>query len=165
MEGETLVADFACFLHIVEKLTGADGLHVFPLLFVHGMHEIEVDMVRLQLFQFLVQDPLQVGTVLHQVRRNLGGDSHFFPVAVLQGFAQDDLRGFVQIDIGSIDVGDAAVDSPADQGNGLLLVNSAVPGCGTVKTHASQTESGSLDAEFAHGAVFHDDSSCKRTNE
>ena len=155
VEGEALVADLSFLFHIIKELRRADGFHMLPLLLVHGMHEVEVDMVCLQLFQLFRQDGFHIRTAVDRIRRDFGSDGDLVAVTVLQGFTQDNFGCFVQIDIGGVDVGDAAVDGPANQGDGFLFVNDAVSGGGAIETHAAQAEGRGFDAEFTHGAVFH----------
>ena len=120
------------------------------------MHQVEVDVVGLQLLQLLVQQRLHFRPVVHVLRGHLGGDGDPVPVAVLQRLAQHDLRRAVEVDVGRVQVGHAAVHGAADQGDGLLLVDDAVAGGRAVEAHAAQAEGRALDAQLAEVAVFHD---------
>ena len=155
MEREALVADFPRFFHVVKKLRRADGLEVFPLLLIDAVHEVEVDVVGLQLAEFLAQERFHGGPVVHRFAGHLGGDGHLLAVAVLQGFAQHDLGCSAQIHIRGVQIRHAAVNGPADEGNRFCLVNHTVPGCCAVKAHAAQTECRCFNAQFSHGTVFH----------
>ena len=92
---------------------------------------------------------------MHVFRRHFGGDRHPLTVSVSEGLAQHDFRGLVQIHISGVQIGDAPVNGPADQGNGLLFINNAVSGGRAVKAHAAQAEGGGLNAQFPHRSVLH----------
>ena len=155
VEGEALIADLPGLFHVVKELRRADGFEVFPLFPVDAVHQVKVDMVGLELAQLLVQQRFHARPVAHRLGGHFGGDGHAVAVAVPQGFARHDLRGLVQIHVSGVQIGHAAVDGPADQGDRFLLVDHAVAGGRAVKTHAAQPEGGGLDAQFAHGAVLH----------
>ena len=155
MEGEALVADLSGFLHIVEEFRGADGLEVFPALAVDAVHQVKVDVVGLQFVQFFIQQRLHAGAVMDSMLRHLGRDGHLVAVAVLKGFAENDLGRLVQVDVGGIHIRHATVDRTTDQADRFLLVDDAVAGSLPVKAHAAQAESRGLDTQFAHGTVFH----------
>ena len=92
---------------------------------------------------------------MHGFRWHFGGNGDFVTVAILQGFADNDLRCAAQVYVSGIKIGDAAVDRVADEADGFFLVDHAVAGGLAVKAHAAQAEGGALDAELSIGAVFH----------
>ena len=140
VEGEALVADFARFFHVVKELRRADGLEVFPFFLIDAVHEIEIDVVGLELAELLGKKRFHGCPVMHRFTGHLGRNGYPVAVTVPEGFAQHDLGCFAQIDIRGVKIRHAAVNRPADEGNRFLLVNHTVPGCRAVKAHAAQTE-------------------------
>ena len=115
VEGKALVADLAGPLHVFKELRRADGFESLPLFPVDAVHQIEVDVIRLQLLQLALQQRLHLRPVVNMLQRHLGGDGDPVAVTAAQGLAQNDLRSLVQVHKGGVQIGHAPVDSLTDE--------------------------------------------------
>ena len=124
MEAETQVTDLTLCLCLFRKGDNTGLLDMLPTIPVQGMQEINIDVVRLQTLQFLIQNPVKVLLVIHHPNRQLGGQGHFFTVTVLQAQAGDPLA--ILIGIGGVHIGKAVVDGSAQGFDCPLLIDAAV---------------------------------------
>ena len=61
VEGEAFIADLPGFLHFVKELWRADSLEFLPSFPVDPVHQVEINMVCLQFFQFFLQQRFHAG--------------------------------------------------------------------------------------------------------
>ena len=119
------------------------------------MHQIEVDVVGLKLMKLFLQQCFHVRAIVDVFRGHLGGDGHALAIAVPEGLSQYGLGGPFKVDVGGVQIGHTAVNGAADEADGLLLVDNAVAGRGSVEAHAAQAKCRSLDPQLSKVAVFH----------
>ena len=105
------------------------------------MHQVKIDMICLQFFQFAFKQGFHLFPVVDKLCRHLRGNVHPVAVAVPQCLSQDDLGSFVQIDISGVQIAHSAVNGLPDQSDRLFFIDHAVSGSRPVKAHATQTES------------------------
>ena len=118
---------------------------------IEHMHEVIIDMVGLQALQLLPEIPLRVPCLADIVLGKLRRDIDPVPEAVLlQERAEAHLAA--GIDVGRVEIVDAAPDGKRHLLLRLLLVNAAAP---ARKAHASEAEGGKLLAALRADSVLH----------
>ena len=117
------------------------------------MEQVEIQMVRLELVQLLLQhlgNGLRFAELPHGA---FGRQVYLLPVAVTQGLPCDHLALPVVVIVGRVHIVQALVDGPADIGDGSLPVDLPVTGFG--QTHHAKAQGEYLLPCLSEISVFH----------
>ena len=112
--GEPDVPDLPAFFLRGDPLPDPQRLQFRPLRGVgHHVHEVIVDVIRLKARKFLVEIPVDRAAALHEVLRELCGDTDPVPhIVAAQDLAE---RRFASgIDVGGVEIVDAGFDGRHD---------------------------------------------------
>ena len=126
VEREARVPDLARHLGPPEEVERTHLPAFLPAAGAEGVEQIEVDPIGVEPFQLEVETSIEVGRILHQPDRRLGGDEGSVAVAVLERLADDSLALAVVIHPRGVEVVDAVVDGVAQQAHRLGHVHGAV---------------------------------------
>ena len=158
VEGESDVPDQPvglCFRGLVQQLVLQHN--VAPARTVQRVHQVEVNVIRLQLLQLLAQHPVKILRSLHHPHRQLGGHLHPLAKSSRQRLAQHHLALPRVIWVGGVKVIHAALNGATNHGNGFVLQNVRTQPLPVArgKPHTAKTQSRTLPLKLAKIAVLH----------
>ena len=91
VKGKAHVADAPVGDRLVRLRQQVAPLHRLPTRRAHTVKQVEINVIRLQLFQLLVQQPVKVLAALDDPHRQLGGQFDLVAVATTQRLAHQPL--------------------------------------------------------------------------
>ena len=127
MKAEAGIAHLAGLHGLFQKLRVVQLAHFFQRFFVHGMEQIEIHMIGLELGQLLVQKTLHIRFRFQQPEGQFGGQCDAVTVAILKGKTHDGLAFAIVVGVGRIHVGNAAVNGVSQHGDSLRTVDDLLP--------------------------------------
>jgi hypothetical protein len=154
VEGKTQVADAA----IAEGLTGpfahTQVAHLVPAALIQGVQQVKVNVVGLQLFELLVEQPVEILGGLDQPARQLGGQPHLFTIAILEHPPDDPFAVAAVVAIRRVHVIHAVVNGVVQHTSRLRLVNVLGLPCGR-EPHTAEPQCRNLPVRLSELSVLH----------
>ena len=121
VKAEAGIVHLAGIHGLFQKLRVVQLAHFFQRFFVHGVKQIKIHVISLELGQLLIQKTLHIRFRFQQPEGQFGGQCDAVTIAVLKGKTHDCLA--IVVGVGRIHVGNAAVNGVAQHGDSLRTVD------------------------------------------
>ena len=142
VEGEPRVRNAPVAPGVVEGSKATQALHGFPAFAGEGVEQVEVNGVRLEAPDLLVQEAFPVALGLDKERGALGGELDAPAVAILEGATDERLALAAVVGIGRVHVVDASLDGLVKEPGGPGLVDAGRVTVHDGQAHAAKPEDG-----------------------